>query len=657
MDNVARSEWTRDGPDGASLSHLAHFNGPPNEFLNQLLSGQCAMSDSERGAIVRVTPDGVAQPLAIHPQSARSSTPKTWLEIASETARKLDASDAGTVVIALTDGDVDSASTSNAPPFPEPPAPPGDPLNHPPKSRHLLTIPIRGTSTVRGAAAFVIASDSHADFQTRRERLELSMQLLALYEMRLTLDAREGDLRQLKVAMEVIAAINSHDRFLSTAMAFCNEVASRWRGQRVGLGFLEGRYVVLKALSHTERFDRRTQLVQSIESTMEESLDQDVEIVHPASPDARYVCRTAAEFSAHFGPVSVCSLPIRPQFSTPDDTAADSTPQPRAVLTIDRPVDDPLDAEQVRTLRLTCDLCSARLLELFERDRWFGARAAESLRRGLAALVGPTHTWAKALAVLAVAAGLFLTMAKGQYRASGSFVIEPSTRQIVPAPFDGYLATVHVRIGDSVRAGETVMATLEAAELRLQLASARAEAYAETKRAALARRSGEEADAQISDALAKRVQAQIDLLEYKIDQADIRSATSGVVIAGDLERQLGAPFKTGDLLFEVTPLENLRAQIAVPEDQIADVRIAQTGRLATASFPGDMLPFTVEHINPMAEIVDGQNAFSVRVRLQELRPWLRPGMAGTGKIDIDRRSYLWIWTRRFVNWVRMQLWL
>ena len=32
--------------------------------------------------------------------------------------------------------------------------------------------------------------------------------------------------------------------------------------------------------------------------------------------------------------------------------------------------------------------------------------------------------------------------------------------------------------------------------------------------------------------------------------------------------------------------------------------------------------------------------FKVRVRLGETRPWLRPGMAGTAKIDIDRRSYL-----------------
>ncbi|MEE9296564.1 MAG: efflux RND transporter periplasmic adaptor subunit [Phycisphaerae bacterium] len=641
MENVARPAWTGTSPGAVSLEQLAHFEGPPDEFLDHLLAGQCAMAGAERGAILRINADGVAQPLAIHPRCTESSTPMVWLAIAAEAAKKLNASDAGTLIVPLRDTDSDDRSEPGCPQ-------PGSSL------RHVLTIPIRSTSTVRGAAAFVIAADSSAELQTRRERLELSMQLLSLYEMRLTLEARDDDLRHMKVALEVVAAVNEHDRFLSTAMTLCNEVASRWHGQRVGLGFRQGRYVVLRALSHTERFDRRTQLVQDLEATMEESFDQDVEVVYPADPAARYVYRAAAEFSARHGPVSVCSIPIR--HTGAGRSSARPVAESCAVLTIDRPLDDPLDAAQVRTLRLAIDLCTARLVDLYERDRWFGARAARTIRRGLAALVGPTHTWAKVLSLLGFAAALFLTLVKGQYRAEGSFVIEPSTRQIVPAPFDGYLEDVHVKIGDSVRAGETVLATFETAELRLQLASARAEASAETKRAALARRRGEEAEAQIAEAQAARIQAQIDLLDYKIAQAEIRSATSGVVISGDLERQLGAPFKTGDLLFEVTPLDDLRAEIAIPEDQIPDIRLAQTGRLASASLPGDLLPFTVEHINPVAEVAEGRNVFKVRVRLGESRPWLRPGMAGTAKIDVDRRSYLWIWTRPFVNWVRMQLW-
>jgi hypothetical protein len=129
------------------------------------------------------------------------------------------------------------------------------------------------------------------------------------------------------------------------------------------------------------------------------------------------------------------------------------------------------------------------------------------------------------------------------------------------------------------------------------------------------------------------------------------------VVEGDLKRRIGAPVKTGDVLFEVTPLDSLRAVLHVAEDQITDIRVGQRGYLATASYPGQRIGFEVERVNPIAEIVKQENIFKVRVRLSELYPWMRPGMEGVAKIDIDKRPYAWIWTRKIINWVRMKLWL
>ena len=104
-----------------------------------------------------------------------------------------------------------------------------------------------------------------------------------------------------------------------------------------------------------------------------------------------------------------------------------------------------------------------------------------------------------------------------------------------------------------------------------------------------------------------------------------------------------------------------RAELSVPEDQIADVRMGQRGRLATVSRPEERLDFVVEQINPVAEVVKQRNVFKVRVRLLEVDPvgrhaWLRPGLEGVAKIDIDKRSYAWLWSRRLVQWVRMRFW-
>ena len=32
-------------------------------------------------------------------------------------------------------------------------------------------------------------------------------------------------------------------------------------------------------------------------------------------------------------------------------------------------------------------------------------------------------------------------------------------------------------------------------------------------------------------------------------------------------------------------------------------------------------------------------------------------MTGQARIDVDRRRYAEIWTRRLVNWLRMKLWI
>ena len=138
-------------------------------------------------------------------------------------------------------------------------------------------------------------------------------------------------------------------------------------------------------------------------------------------------------------------------------------------------------------------------------------------------------------------------------------------------------------------------------------------------------------------------------------------------MSGDLERQLGAPVKTGDVLFEIASLAHLRAELSVPEDLIADVLAAYQkaktggleleGELATTAQPDERIPFTVSRINPVADVEEQSNVFKVRAAMFDRPDVLRPGMEGVAKINIEKRSYGFIWTRKLVNWVRMKLWL
>lgn len=172
-------------------------------------------------------------------------------------------------------------------------------LHHPdqlygqPAKRVLVIVPL-GSQSISGAAGFVMTAANPAQDAVRRERLELTNTLLGLYEMRLTTERRRLDLMRMRAALEIVSVVNDHQRFAGVGMALCNEVASRRRCDRVGLGFLKGRYVQLKALSHTEKFSRKMKLVQDIEAAMEECLDQDIEVTHPAATDANYARRRSA---------------------------------------------------------------------------------------------------------------------------------------------------------------------------------------------------------------------------------------------------------------------------------------------------------------------------------------------------------------------------
>jgi len=519
-----------------------------------------------------------------------------------------------------------------------------------PADRHLVVVPLRGGAAVRGVSAFVVDGRDRQALQASQERIELTTSLLSLYEMRLTLQQRQLDLRRLRMALETLAAVNEHERFAGASMTACNEAASRWQADRVGIGFLKGRYVYLKAMSHTEKFNRKMKLVQDIEAAMEECLDQDVEVLHPVVAQATYVSRAARELSQRHGPTAVLSLPLR------------RSGEPVGVMTLERPASQPFRLEEVESLRLTCELCTPRLANLHERDRWFGARAAAKLRKTLGKALGPTHTWAKVAAAAVLAAILFLSFAQGDYTAEGTFVIEPVQQRIVQAPFDGHLAGVEVEPGRKVKKGQ-LLARLDAEELLSRLVEAQAELFGHQTRMDVARSEHKAGQMRLAEADAKAVAARIARLDYWIRKAEIVSPIDGTVLRGDLRQQIGASVETGQVLFEIGPLEPLRAELMIPEDQISEVReTLQEGELATKRHPDLRIAFAVERINPVAEVVEQKNVFKVRVRLvnPDLKGrhwWLRPGMEGIGKIHLGRRPYAWLWTYRLVNWIRMKLWV
>ena len=605
------------------IKQLKQFDGSSGQFLMNLLAVQCLLSRADSGAILANNQQKGVDVLAIYPALKEKQSVPLWLNKCAELISQATSADA-VIVRALNVPEESDNQTIQS---------------------YAVLVPLKMSDIGQATGAFVVRASDVNTLDASREQLELTANLLGNWEKRLALRNKQTGLSRLQKAMETLSAINRQKRFISTAMALCNEAASQWQCERVSIGFLKGRYVRVKAMSHTEHFSRKMKVVQDIESAMEECLDQDCEVLYPASQEATYISRAAGELSKNHGPLAILSVPFRWDGEV------------RAVLTLERESSKPFTLEEIEVIRLACELCTARLWELYEHDRWIGGKVIAKVRSGLALLIGPRYTWTKLLAILICAFVVFLVFAKGQFKAEAPFALEATYQQVVCASFDGYIKRVNVEVGDTVKENETILAELDTAELRLQLAAAKAEQAGYLKQSAAAMRDGETAEAQIAQANSDKTQAQIDLLNYLIEQGKVISPISGAVVKGDLKRQIGAPVKTGDVLFEVTPLESLRAELLVPEDQIFNISLEQQGHLATVSYPGQRIKFVVERINPMAEVVNNRNVFKVRVRLLERHPWMRPGMEGVAKISVGKRLYVWIWTRRIVNWLRMKMWL
>ena len=104
-------------------------------------------------------------------------------------------------------------------------------------------------------------------------------------------------------------------------------------------------------------------------------------------------------------------------------------------------------------------------------------------------------------------------------------------------------------------------------------------------------------------------------------------------------------------------MEGLQAELLVPEDMIGDVVIGQRGELAVTSYPDQRVGFEVIRIWPVAETVEQENIFRVRVRLDEITHWMRPGLEGSARVHISKMPYGQLWSRKMVHWVRMRLWI
>jgi RND family efflux transporter MFP subunit len=250
---------------------------------------------------------------------------------------------------------------------------------------------------------------------------------------------------------------------------------------------------------------------------------------------------------------------------------------------------------------------------------------------------------------------IFFAYAKGDYRVTAQTNLEGTIQRAVGAPLNGYIKEAPVRAGDIVRNGE-MLCLLDDRDLKLERLkwATQKEQLLKQYREAMAKH--DRAQVQINKAKIDQAEAQISLLDEQLARTKVVTPFDGIVMSGDLTQSLGAPVERGQVLFEVAPLDAYRVMVQVDERDIGEIVVGQRGELALPSMPGEIFPLAISKITPVSTAKEGRNYFRVEAQLENPSPRLRPGMEGIGKVTVDQRKLIWIWTHEVIDWVRLKLW-
>lgn len=485
-----------------------------------------------------------------------------------------------------------------------------------------------------------------ADEAAAREslvRMQLAADVPRAYQSAHAAQNAKADVEKFASALDLMVVVNAETRFLAAALALCNGLSTRFNCDRVSIGWLEGGYVRLRAMSRTEKFDRQMEAAQQLEKGMEEAIDQDDEVVWPALADSTVVTRDHEAFSRSQRVDNLCSLPLRVE-----DKAV-------AAITCERQ-SGTFTATELQQLRLCCDQAARRLSDLKKQDRWFGARAASATREKLGKVLGPEHTWAKVLTILIVALLAVLFFVPVTYRVEGNFIVRSDDVSYLTAPYDGYINEVFVRAGDVVEKDAKLVA-LDTSDLLLDESAAVADMNRYLREAEKARAAGSLADMRIAQALADQSRARLDIIRYRLERAVIRVPFAGVVVEGDLRDRLKAPVKQGDALLKVAKLQTLYVEAEIDERDIHEIIGRTNGEIAFVTQPKLKYPVQIARIEPAAMPKKDGNFFMVRCAFDgSAQSWWRPGMSGVCKLSVEKRTIFWIISHRTVDFLRLKLW-
>jgi hypothetical protein len=527
------------------------------------------------------------------------------------------------------------------------PAPSGDGLSGRAENgrfrRYGLACPLVLDDRLRGVAAIEAAPRSEEELGSVMEHLQWGLPLVELFLRRQQTRENAAIITRLRSAIDLLAAVLSKEDFDEACMTFVTGMAASLQCDRVSIGFQRRHDVQVKAVSHSAVFDKRTSFIQSLGTVMDEAILQGSEVVYPPPPGSTpLILRNHEEFVRQYRAKAVLTVPLYGNGSY------------YGALTLERNGETSFSPEDVNACKSIFALAAPALEGKKIQSLSLVRQMYRASQQGLKRLVGAGHTGTKLVSLLLAALIVFFFFARGEYRITANSTLEGSVRRTIAAPFKGYIREAFARHGDAVHEG-TVLCTLDDRDLRLEKTNLAGQESQLLRQHQEAIALHDWAKANVIKAQLDQAIAQLDLTDVKLQRTVIRAPFDGFILMGDLSQKLGSAVEQGDVLFEIAPLSGYRVILQVNEAEITHVHEGQRGTLALSALP-EAFGFVVRKITPISAVLEGKNCFRVEASLDRTTSALRPGMDGIGKISVERRRLISIWTLKLRNWLRLWFW-
>ena len=508
-----------------------------------------------------------------------------------------------------------------------------------------LAYPVQVDGDVAAVAAFQVAPRAQAKLQTAMRQLQWGVAWLHNRVLQEQVEPERRERKRLASALQLAGTALEVEGYRKSAMAVVTELATVLRCDRVSLGFQRGSQTRIEALSHSSQFGKGMNLIRSIGMAMGEAADQARPLVYPP-PEAAgpRILHAHEQLARKHADGAICTVPF-----------VDRNGRGYGAVTLERSAPEPFSDEEVELVDSVAALVGPILDAKRRNDRHLLGKIGDSVMGQLKRLFGPSHWGFKGTVAALATLTIFLVVAEGTFRVRARSTLEGEIQRVVSAPFGGFIEEAPVRGGDIVEEG-TLLASLDVRDVRLehQRWETERDQFRLQHRRAMA--AGERANMNVLSKKIGQAEAQMALLQQRLDRARITAPFSGIVVSGDLSQSLGSPIEAGDVLFEIAPLDSYRVSLRIDERDVRNIRVGQAGSMILTSMPGAPLPFRVTKITPVSRAEDGRNYFRAEGRLEATSDRLRPGMEGFAKIDVERRKLVWIWTRDMVQWLRLKFW-